>query len=94
MKGLIPIELSAGPSQDKGKGKAVEAMDKGKLEKACLVSLSISKYESVFHGGSSTFVYNWIDDAHGDSDLEGPRESVEDWLTDQFYVDTGEEPIM
>ena len=68
-------------------------MDKGKLERARSVSVTISEYKGVFHGGSSAFMYNWIDDAHGDSNLEDPRESVEDWLTDLSYMDTSEEPI-
>ena len=82
LKDLIPIESLVGPSKDKGKGKVVEAMDKGKLERACSVSLSVSEYEGVFHGGSSAFVYIWIDDVHGDNNPEGPRESIEDWLMD------------
>jgi hypothetical protein len=43
--------------------------------------------------GDTCFVYNWIDDEHGDSDPEGPRESIEDWMTDQSYQDADEEPI-
>ena len=93
MKNLIPIKSSAGPSQDKGKGKAIEAMDEGKLERAHSVSVTVSKYEGAFHGGSSAFVYDWIDDAHGDSNPEGPRESLEDWMMDQSYQDANEEPI-
>jgi hypothetical protein len=46
---LVPIELSAGPSQDKGKGRAIESMDEGKSEKECSVSLTMSKYEGAFH---------------------------------------------
>jgi hypothetical protein len=90
---LIPVDSSAGPSQDKGKGRAVEAMDEGKPESEREVSLTISEYECAFHGGSSAFVYDWIDDAHGDSDPEGPGESVEDWLTDRSYMDASEDPI-
>jgi hypothetical protein len=56
-------------------------------------SVTISEYECAFHGGSSAFVYDWIDDAHGDSDPEGPGESVEDWLTDRSYMDASEDPI-
>ena len=93
LKDLIPIESSASPSQDNRKGKAIEAMDKGKSERAWSVSLTISKYEGAFHGGSSAFVYNWIDDAHGNSSPEGPRESVEDWMVDRSYKDATEEPI-
>ena len=93
LKDLIPIELSAGPSQDKGKGRAIEAMDEGKSKRAWSVSLTVSEYTGAFHGGSSAFVYNWIDDAHGDSSPEGPRESIEDWMIDQSYQDAAEEPI-
>jgi hypothetical protein len=90
---LIPIKSLTGPSQDKGKGRAVESMVKGKLERERLVRLTISEYEGVFHGGGTAFVYNWIDDAHGDSSPEGPRESVDDWLTDHSYMDTSKKPI-
>ena len=93
LKELIPVESSAGPSQDKGKGRAIEAMDEGKSERAHLVSVTVSKYEGAFHGGSSAFVYDRIDYAHGDSNPEGPRESIEDWMTDQSYQDAAEEPI-
>jgi hypothetical protein len=93
IRDLIPIDSSAGPSQDMGKGKAVERMDEGKSERGCSVSLTVSEYEGAFHGGDSAFVYDWIDDAHSDSSPEGPRESIEDWLTDRSYVDTSEEPI-
>ena len=93
LKDLIPIELSTGPSQDKGKGRVIEAMDEGKSKRARSVSLTISKYEGAFHGGRSAFVYDWIDDTHGDSSLEGPRESIEDWITDRSYQDAAEEPI-
>jgi hypothetical protein len=79
---------------DKGKGRAVEAMDEGKSESDRAVSLTVSEYESAFHGGSSAFVYDWIDDAHGDSDPEDPGESVEDWLTDRSYMDASEDPIV
>jgi hypothetical protein len=68
-------------------------MDEGKLERGRSVSLTVSEYEGAFHGGSSAFMYDWIDDAHGNSSLEGPRESVDDWLTDQSYMDASEEPI-
>ena len=68
-------------------------MDKGKLERACSVSMTVSEYKGAFHGGSLAFMYNWIDDAHGDSNPEGPRESLEDWMTDRSYQDTAEEPI-
>jgi hypothetical protein len=88
---LIPIGSSAGPSVDKGKRRAVESMDKGMPERDRLVSLTVSEFEGAFHGGSSAFVYDWIDDAHGDSSPEGPRESVDDWLTDQSYMDANED---
>jgi hypothetical protein len=93
IRDLIPIKLSVGPSQDKGKGRAVDAMDEGKSERERSVSLTVSEYKGVFHGGSSAFVYDWIDDAHGDSSPEDPWESVDDWLTDQSYMDASEEPI-
>jgi hypothetical protein len=93
IRDLIPIDSPAGPSQDKGKGRAVEAMDEGKSEGGRAVSLTISKYESAFHRGSSAFVYDWIDDAHGDSDPEDPGESVDDWLTDKSYMDASKNPI-
>ena len=93
LKDLIPIELSSGPSQDKGKGKAIKAMDEGKLERARSVSVTVSEYEGAFHGGSSAFVYDWIDDVHGDSSPEGPRESIEDWMTDRSHQDAAEESI-
>jgi hypothetical protein len=67
IRDLIPIEPSAGPSQDKGKGRAVDQMDEGKSERERSVSLTASEFEGAFHGGSSAFVYDWIDDAHGDS---------------------------
>jgi hypothetical protein len=56
LRGLIPIDSSAGPSQDKGKGRAIEATDEGKLERGRLVSLTVSEYEGVFHGESSCFI--------------------------------------
>jgi hypothetical protein len=93
IRDLIPIELSAGPSQDKGKGRAVDPMDKGKSKRERLVSLTVSEFEGAFHGGSSAFVYDWINDEHGDSSPEGPQESVDNWLTNQSYMDTNEEPI-
>ena len=64
-----------------------------KLERSRSVSVTVSEYEGAFHGGSSAFVYDWIDNAHGDSSLEGPRDSIEDWMTDQLYQDAAEEPI-
>jgi hypothetical protein len=78
IKDLVPIELEAGPSQDKGKGQAM--------------SLTVSEFKGAWHGGeSSSFIYNWIDDEHGDSDPEGPRES--DWMTDRSYFDASDEPL-
>ena len=94
LKDLIPIESSASPSQDKGKGRAIKAMDEGKSERGRLVSLTVSEYKGAFHGGSLAFVFDWIDDAHGDSNPEGPRESfVEDWMMDRSYQDAAKEPI-
>jgi hypothetical protein len=75
----------------KGKGKAVEAMDKGKFEREQSVSLTVSEYEGAFHGGDSCFVYNWIVNEHGTSSLERLKET--EWLTNQSYQDAGEEPI-
>jgi hypothetical protein len=69
----------------------VEAMDKGKLEREQLVSLTMSEFEGAFHGGSSCFVYDWINDEHGDSSPEGLKEM--EWLTNQSYQDANEEPI-
>ena len=68
-------------------------MDEGKLERGCAGSLTVSEFEGAFHKGDACFIYNWIDDEHGDSDPEGPRESIEDWMTDQSYQDADEEPI-
>jgi hypothetical protein len=93
IRDLIPIESSAGPSQDKGKGRAINSMDEGKSERERSVSLTVSEFEGAFHGGSLAFVYDWIDDTQGDSSPEGPRESVDDWLTDQSYMDANEDPI-
>jgi hypothetical protein len=92
IRDLIPIDSSAGPSRDKGKGRAVDPMDEGKSKRERLVSLTVSEFEGAFHGGSSAFVYDWINDEHGDSSPEGPRESVDDWLTDQSYMDANEDP--
>jgi hypothetical protein len=93
IRDLIPIESSAGPSQDKGKGRVVDLMDEGKLERECSVSLTISEFKGAFHGGSSAYVYDWINDEHGGSSPEGPRESLDDWMTDQSYMDANEDPI-
>jgi hypothetical protein len=58
VRDLIPIELLVGPSQDKGKGKAVNPMDEGKSERERSVSLTVSEFEGAFHGGSLAFVYD------------------------------------
>ena len=95
IRDLIPIESSAGPSQDKGKGRAVDETEEGSSNKGRAGSLTVSEFKFVgaFHQGDVCFVYNWIDDEHGDSEPEGPRESIEDWMTDQSYQDADEEPI-
>jgi hypothetical protein len=68
-------------------------MDEGKSERERSVSLTVSEFEGAFHGRSSAFVYDWINDEHGDSSLEGPWESVDNWLTNQSYLDANEDPI-
>jgi hypothetical protein len=78
IRDLIPIESSAGPSQDKGKGRAVDEVKGGSSNWGRAGSLTVSDYKGAFHQGDTCFVYNWIDDEHGDSDPEGPRESIED----------------
>jgi hypothetical protein len=93
IRDLIPIELSAGPSQDKGKGRAIKATDEGESERGHSISLTMLEFEGAFHQGDACFVYDWIDDAHGDSDPEGPRESIEDWMTNRSYQDASEEPL-
>jgi hypothetical protein len=93
IRGLVPVESSAGPSQDKGKGRAIDPMDEGKSKRERSVSLTVSEFEGVFHGGSLAFVYDWINDEHGDSSPEGPRESIDDWLTNQSYMDANKELI-
>jgi hypothetical protein len=90
---LIPIGSLAGTSLDKGKGRAVDSMGEGESGRERSVSLTVSEFEGAFHGGSLAFVYDWINDEHGDSSPEGPRESVDDWLTDQSYTDANEDPI-
>jgi hypothetical protein len=93
LKELFPIESTAGPSHDKGKGREQVEMDEGKPEKAQSPSLTISEYEGVFHGGEdSTFVYDWINDKHGDSWSDRDVKETE-WLTDQSYQDMSEGPI-
>jgi hypothetical protein len=91
LKALIQVKSSAGPSKDKGKGKAVKVMDEGKSERGRSVSLTVSEFKGVFHGGSGCFIYDWINDEHGDSSLEGLKEM--EWLTDQSYQDASKEPI-
>jgi hypothetical protein len=88
---LVPIEAPV--PQDKGKGKeVVEAMDKGKSEKEQSPSLTISEYATVFHQGEdSAFMYNWIDDNHGDSQSGLDLKETE-WLTNQLYFDVEELP--
>jgi hypothetical protein len=87
LKDLIPIESEAGFSQDKGKGKERAEMDKGLPEKACTISLTISKYSGAFHGESdSCFIYDWIDDNHRDSSSDQDIKENE-WLTDRSYQD-------
>jgi hypothetical protein len=39
IRDLIPIDSSAGPSRDKGKGRAVDQMDEGKSERGRSVTL-------------------------------------------------------
>jgi hypothetical protein len=90
---LIPIESSAGPSQDKGKGRAVEAMNKGKSKRAQSVSLTVSEFTGAFHQGEdSAFIYDWINNEHGDSWLDWDMKETK-WLMDQSYMDASEEPI-
>jgi hypothetical protein len=48
IRDLIPIESSAGPSQDKGKGRAIEAMDEGKSESGRAVSVIAADYSFFF----------------------------------------------
>ena len=90
----MPIEAPAPSKVDKGKGKeVVEAMDKGKSEKARSPSLTISEYATAFHQGEdNAFIYNWIDDEHGDSqsDIEDAKDM--EWLTDWSYFDAEEVP--
>ena len=87
LKDLIPIESKAGSSQDKGKGKEKAEMDKGMCEKACAISLTVSKYSGVFHGrNNSCFVYVWIDSNHGDSFSDQDIKEC-NWLTDGSYQD-------
>jgi hypothetical protein len=88
---LVPINSIAGPSKGKGRTKEEEATDKGKPEREQLVSLTVSEFEGVFHNGDSCFVYDWINDEHGDSSPEGLKETK--WLTNQSYQDASEEPI-
>jgi hypothetical protein len=91
LKELVPIESLAGLSKDKGNGKAVEAMDKGKSERERSVSLTMSKHEGTFHNRDSCFIYNWIDNEHSDSSPKGLEET--EWLTDQSHQGANEGPI-
>jgi hypothetical protein len=95
IRDLIPIESSVDPSKDKGKGRAVDTMEGESFNRGRAGSLTVSEFEfaGAFHQGDACFVYNWIDDEHGDSKPEGPRESIEDWMTDQSYQDADKEPI-
>jgi hypothetical protein len=67
---LVLIESMAGPSKDKGNAREQEEVNKGKPEKEQLVSLTVSGFGGAFHQGDSCFIYNWIDDNHGDSWLD------------------------
>ena len=60
-------------------------MDEGKPKRAQSPSLTMSKYASAFHKGDSCFVYNWIDDKHGDSFSDQDIKETE-WLTDRSFV--------
>jgi hypothetical protein len=88
---LVPIEAPV--PQDKGKGKEIiEAIDEGKSEKERSPSLTISEYALAFHQGEdSAFVYNWINDKHGNSRSDLDIKETE-WLTDQSYFDAEELP--
>jgi hypothetical protein len=92
LKDSVPIESIAAPSKDKGKSKEQGEMEEGKPERAQSPSLTVSQYEGAFHNGDSAFVYNWIDDKHGDNWSDQDVKGTE-WLTDQSYQDTSEEPI-
>jgi hypothetical protein len=67
---LLNIKSIAGPSKDKGKSKEQIETEEGKQEREWLVSLTVSKFKGAFHNGCSCFVYNWIDNNHGDSWLD------------------------
>ena len=90
LKELIPIEVVAGSSQGKGKSREEKEMDKGAIEKAQSPSLTMSKYADLFHEGDSAFVYNWIDDETGDSNLQVDMKESE-WLSNRSYFDVNEE---
>jgi hypothetical protein len=90
---LVPIEAPV--PQDKGKGKEeeVDTMDKGKSKRERLVSLTVSEPAGVFHQGKdSAFIYNWIDNEHGDSRSDLDIKDCE-WLTNRSYFDADEGPI-
>jgi hypothetical protein len=67
-------------------------MEEGKVEKAQSPSLTISEHEGAFYDGDSAFIYNWIDDEHGDSWSDWDVKETE-WLTDQLYQDASEKHI-
>ena len=86
-KDLIPIESEVGSSQVKGKGKEKAEMDKGKPERACSQSLTVSEYSGAFHGGEDhCFIYDWTDDEHRDSFSDQDIKECR-WLTDRSYQD-------
>jgi hypothetical protein len=65
---LVPIEAPVPQDKGKGKEKEINVMDEGKADQERSLSLTISEYAMAFHQGEdSAFVYNWIDDKHGDS---------------------------
>ena len=82
----------ARPSREKDKSKEQAEMNGEKPKMAQSTSLTISEFEGAFHDGDRAFVYNWIDDEHGDSWLDQDVKDME-WLADQLYQDANEEPI-
>jgi hypothetical protein len=89
---LVPIEAPIPQDKGKGKEKMIKAMDEGKSKKARSHSLTVSKYVTVFHQGEdSVFVYDWINDEHGDSRSDLDVKETE-WLTNQSYFDAEEVP--
>jgi hypothetical protein len=67
---LIPINRRQVLVRTKEREEPLMRWMKGSPERDRSVSLTISEFKGAFHGGSSAFVYDWIDDAHGDSDPE------------------------